>query len=54
MDWLKGKKTYIFAIAIGVVTVFHHLGHIDAAMYNSILAFFGAGGLAALRDGLND
>lgn len=49
---LKGYKTYIMAGIMGVTTAVHHLGYIDGAMYSSILGLTGAGGLAALRDGM--
>jgi hypothetical protein len=54
MEWLRGKKTYITAIAIGVVTALHAAGKIDQATYETLLALLGAGGLAFLRLGVAD
>ena len=53
MDFLKGKKTYLIAAAVGLVTVAHQLGWIDADTYKVVLGFLGAGGLATLRAGVN-
>ena len=52
MDWLKslkGKKTYIAAAAIALVTVAYYFGWIDAEAWNMLLGLLGAGGLAAAR-----
>ncbi len=50
-DLLKGKKTYITAILVAVITGVQYLGLIDAATYTTLLGLLGAGGLAALRHG---
>ena len=50
---MRGKKTYLFAIAIGALTAFKAMGWIDHAVYDVLLGLFGAGGLAALRAGVN-
>ena len=49
---LGGKKTYLIAAAIGLVTAAQALGWIDDAAYTMILGFLGAGGLATLRAGV--
>ncbi|MCL4500445.1 MAG: hypothetical protein M1438_01150 [Deltaproteobacteria bacterium] len=49
---MSGKKTYIAAGLIGLVTVARVLGWIDDALYQTLLALLGAGGLAALRAGV--
>ena len=53
MSVLKGKRTYIIAALVGVATAVHHLGFIDTALYQAILGFLGAGGLATLRAGVS-
>jgi len=56
MDFLNGllggKKTYLIALAVGLVTAAQALGWIDAEVYQVILGFLGAGGLATLRAGV--
>ena len=52
MDFLSGKKTYIFA-ALGAITVgAYFLGFIDVTAANILLGLFGFGGMAALRAGV--
>lgn len=46
---LEGKKTYICAVLIAVLTAGHYIGWIDAQMYQTLIGLFGAGGLASLR-----
>ena len=51
IEWLRGKKSYIFA-ALGALAVFAKLvGLIDEATMNTLLALLGFGGLAALKAG---
>lgn len=52
VERLKGIKTYLVAAAVGVLAVLQHLGYVDASMYATLLGLLGAGGLAALRDGV--
>jgi len=56
MDFLNGllggKKTYLIALAVGLVTAAQALGWIDSEIYQVILGFLGAGGLATLRAGV--
>ena len=48
-----GYKTYLCALGIGLATAAKVLGWIDEATYQTIVALLGAGGLAALRAGVN-
>ena len=52
MDWMKGKRTYMVAVAVGLVTVAYQLGMIDGQLYTAALGMLGAGGLATLRAGI--
>lgn len=52
MGFLKGKKTYLIAMAIGALTALKALGFIDEATYQTILGLLGAGGLMTLRAGV--
>ncbi|MEQ8504573.1 MAG: hypothetical protein RIB80_04555 [Rhodospirillales bacterium] len=54
MEFLKGKKTYLVAVAAGIVTVVQALGYIDAEMAATIYGLLGAGGLATLRAGVSN
>ena len=47
-----GNKTYIAAGVMGLATVLHTSGLIDAVTYQLVMGLFGAGGLAALRVGV--
>ena len=53
MDRLKGIKTYAVSIGIALVILASQLGYIDDTLRNTILGFLGAGGLAALRAGVD-
>ena len=50
---LEGKKTYLVALGVAIATAAHQLGWIDTALYQTILGLLGAGGIAALRSGVN-
>jgi hypothetical protein len=50
---LAGKKTYIVGFLIAVVTFVHQMGWIEPGVYQTIMGLLGAGGLAALRAGVN-
>lgn len=52
MEWLKGKKTYIVAVAAGIATIAAALGYIDNSVYTTIMGLLGAGGLATMRAGV--
>jgi hypothetical protein len=49
---MNGKKTYIVAGLIGLAAGARALGWLDDGIYQMILGLLGAGGLAALRDGV--
>lgn len=51
--WHQGKKTYLIAVAIGAATVAHTLGYVDDGLYQTLLAFLGAGGAATLAAKVN-
>jgi methyl coenzyme M reductase alpha subunit len=53
MAYLSGWKTYICAGVIAIATFAYAMKWIDLVTYNTILGFFGAGGLAALRSAVN-
>lgn len=50
---LKGKKTYVIALAIGLVTAAEFLGWIDMATAATLYGLLGAGGLVTLRMAVN-
>jgi uncharacterized membrane protein YkgB len=47
IEWLKGKKTYIIAVIIGVVATLNYLGVVIPEYVWGILAAFGLGFLRA-------
>ena len=49
---LSGHRTYIIAVLIGAASAAHFLGWIDGQAYTAILGLLGAGGLSALRAGI--
>lgn len=52
MNFLIGKKTYLIAGALALVTFARVMGWLDDAAYQMICGLLGAGGLAALRAGV--
>lgn len=52
VDFLKGKKTYLFSALIALVVFAQQMAWIDAEMSAVLLGLFGAGGLASLRAGV--
>jgi hypothetical protein len=52
MEWLAGKKTYLVAASIALVTFAHSMVWVDDATYAALLGLLGAGGLATLRAGV--
>lgn len=52
MDFLKGKKTYLIAIAAGLITTFKALGWIGEETYQTLMGFAGAGAAITLRSGM--
>jgi uncharacterized membrane protein len=49
MDFLKGKKTYIIALLIGLLSAAKALGYVDEGTFQTVMALLTGGGLAALR-----
>lgn len=54
MTFLKGKKTYILAILLGLATVAQALGWIDAHTFSVVAGLLGAGGAATLRSAIDN
>lgn len=52
IEFLRGKKTYAVAVAIGVVVVSEYLGWIDAQTAITLYGLLSAGGVASLRDAI--
>jgi uncharacterized membrane protein len=50
-EFLQGKKTYIVAILIGVLSAVYSLGWIDQQAYQTLLGLLTGGGLATLKNG---
>lgn len=51
---LKGKKTYIIAVVIGILTMLHSLGWIETTAYITLMGLLGGGGMATMRSGINN
>lgn len=49
---MRGYRTYIFAGLLAFASFANALGWIDDALYQALAGFLGAGGLAALRAGV--
>lgn len=52
LDFLKGYRTYIIAVLVGVLTAVYQLNYIDLDTYQIVLGWLGAAGLATLRAGI--
>lgn len=52
LTFLAGKKTYIVAILMGVITALEAAGMIDAETMQTILAVLAALGLTTLRSAI--
>lgn len=52
MELLKGKKSYIIAVALGLVVALHAAGVLSDEAYQLLLGLLGAGGVAAIRSAL--
>lgn len=53
MRFLEGKKTYISAALVAALVFGHITGLVDDKAYSVLLPLLGAGGVAALRAGIN-
>lgn len=52
MEWLSGKKTYLVALSLGIVTAAEFLGYLDHATATILVQLLIGGGLATLRAAL--
>ncbi len=52
MQFIRGKKTYIVAGTMAVVSGLKIFGVIDPAIYETIMGLLAALGFGALRDGV--
>lgn len=52
VDLLKGKKTFLLAVAGAVVFFASAAGYLDAEFANKILGFLGIGAVATLRSAI--
>lgn len=49
LSWSDGKKTYMAALALGLLAAAQYLGYVDAEMYKALFALFTGAGVAGLR-----
>lgn len=54
LEWLKGKRTYLVAIAIGILTALWSAGVVDSKLYEIGMGLLGGTGLASLRAGVSN
>ena len=54
MGFLKGKRTYIVAALMVILTGLHGEGYLADPLYNTLHSVLLAGGLAALRAGIGN
>ncbi len=52
MNFLMGKKTYVFAALFALATFAKAVGWIDGTTFDLLAGLLGAGGLASLRAGV--
>ena len=52
MSWLSGKKSYLVAIVMGLLSTAYALDWVDDATYQTLLGVVGALGLGTLRAGV--
>ena len=52
MDFLKGNRTYILSILLGIATALHAAGVFDAGLYATIMGILAPGTAMALRAGM--
>ena len=50
--FMRGKKTFLVALAIALLTLAKQMQWLDDNSYTTLLGLLGAGGLAALRAGM--
>ena len=52
-EWLRGKKTYIFAIAMILVAGLYQQGYITDTQFKTLETLLGGGTVIALRAGIS-
>ena len=52
LDWLRGKKTYLCAAAMVILSGLHAQGYMNDSWFNNLQVLVLGGGLAALRAGV--
>ena len=52
LPWLAGKKTYLVALAMVLLSFAHSMDWIDDTTYQTLLGLLGGAGLATLRAGV--
>ena len=52
--FLRGKKTYVIAAAVALLTFAHHVGWLDTQTYQFLVGLLGAGAVATLRAGIKN
>lgn len=53
LQFLQGKKTYVVAFLIGVVTVSHSLGYINDETFKMLLGMLNSFGVATMAAKMN-
>lgn len=54
LEFLKGKRTYFFAVVAALATAAKYLGYITEDQLQAIMGFTGAGAAMSLRAALKD
>ncbi len=49
LSFLDGKKTFLCALGVAVVTLCHQFGYLNSEVTNTLLMLLGAGSVASLR-----
>jgi hypothetical protein len=53
LKWLAGKKTYLIAIAAGIIVTLNVMGYIEDTLANKILDYLGVGIIFTLRSAIS-
>lgn len=54
LEKLKGYRTYLIALLVGILAMAQHLGIIDGQIYLTLMGLLGATGLSTLRAGITN
>lgn len=54
LDFIRGKKTYFFAVVAALATAAKYLGYITEDQFQAIMGLTGAGAAISLRSALKD